>query len=86
MNTICFTFYIDKVLHTINDMTPNTITNYFAKGFIIPAIILLVVYIFTESSDAGCFSIIFAIMSGLCCGMGESIKNKKKIRLFLYVK
>ena len=44
----------------------------------IPAIILLVVYIFTESSDAGCFSIIFAIMSGLCCGMGESIKNNEK--------
>ena len=60
------------------DTTPTTITNCFAKGFIIPAIILLVVYIFTESSDAGCFAIIFAIMSGLCCGMGESIKNNKK--------
>lgn len=59
-------------------MKPKTITNGFAKGFIIPAIILLVVYIFTESSDAGCFSIIFAIMSGLCCGMGESIKNNEK--------
>ena len=60
------------------DTTPTTITNCFANGFIIPAIILLVVYIFTESSDAACFSIIFAIMSGLCCGMGESIKNNKK--------
>ena len=59
-------------------MKPTTITNCFAKGFIIPAILLLILYIFTESSDAGCFAMIFAIMSCLCCGMGESIKNNEK--------
>ena len=59
-------------------MKPTTITNCFAKIFIIPAIILLIVYVFTESSDAGCFAMIFTIMSCLCCGMGESIKNNKK--------